>query len=317
MIPGCRNRFAPRLLLVFLCSCICFGQRVASAESWAETRTDMPKFENRLQTRHFVFKWTNRSSDPADNISDPAIIKKTAGYFEHAWNKYVALFGRTPYVPPGKSRIRVVFLHLDVYAYADPPGAPIQLNSSVWSKMPSIRQSTSAHELFHKLQYAFGYKTRWAPQKNMRWFIEGTAAWAEVYVWGRVTRSCKIEDMFKNTGLGLYDSQDMALPFWIYFVSGNCGRPKNNLMVRLFKNYERSGNPKMALTDTIRESYGPVDSFFDRFALERRENFWHGAALKECNHYTRILGPNGEDLVSKMEKYQHDEHEAAPGRPGK
>jgi hypothetical protein len=52
----------------------------------------------------------------------------------------------------------------------------------------------------------------------MLWFTGRTAAWAEVFVWGRVSRSCKIEDMFKDTSIDLYEAEDMALPFWIYFV---------------------------------------------------------------------------------------------------
>jgi len=99
-------------------------------------------------------RWTNASSHAADNVSDPEI--ETAGYFEAARDKLTGLFGRAPYLPPGGTKIGVIFHDIECYAYAEPPEGPIELNSAVWMKMPSIRQSTSAHELFHKLQYAYG-----------------------------------------------------------------------------------------------------------------------------------------------------------------
>jgi len=126
--------------------------------SQCHIEADCPSFENQLETEHFIFRWTNASSHAADNISDPEIARETAGYLEAAWDKLTGLFGWTPYVPPGGSKIGVIFHDLECYAYADPPEGHIELNSSVWMRMPSIRQSTSAHELFHKLQYACGYK---------------------------------------------------------------------------------------------------------------------------------------------------------------
>ena len=47
----------------------------------------MPFFENRLETDHFVLKWTNRSRHSEDNISDQQIIKDTGGYLETALGK--------------------------------------------------------------------------------------------------------------------------------------------------------------------------------------------------------------------------------------
>lgn len=254
-------------------------------------------------------RWTNTSPHAADNISDPEIVGQTAVYLEAAWDKLTGLFGRTPYLPPGSSKIGVIFHDLDCYAYADPPDGPIEFNSSVWMRVPSIRQSTSAHELFHKLQYAYGYKTLWGPpEKPILWFTEGTAAWAEVFVWGRVTRNCKIEDMFKDTSIDLFDAEDVALPFWIYFVSGNSGAPNDRLMVELFEKYEQEkGDMKKALFDVIQDAYGSADLFFHRFALARRNGFWREPVSRSCN-YTHILGPDGTDLVAEIRQYQRKRH---------
>ena len=229
---------------------------------------------NQLETEHFILKWTDSSPHPEDNINDPEIVRETAGYLETARDKLTGLFGREPYVPPGSRKIVVLFKDLDCYAYADPPEGPIELNASVWTRMPSVRQTTAAHELFHKFQYAYGYKTRWPPGQPVQWLTEGTAAWAEVFVWGRVSRDRKMEDMFKDTTLDLYDAEDMALPFWIYFVSGNRSTPKNHLMVEFFEKYEQTEKAKEALFDVIRKHYGSVDGFFSRFAKARKNGFW-------------------------------------------
>jgi hypothetical protein len=306
------NRLVPVFFLILPCACsslprsnaVCATSAVGSQ---CRIEVECPSFENQLETEHFILRWTNASSHAADNIGDADIVRETAGYLEAAWGKLTGLFGRTPYLPAGSSKMVVIFHDLDCYAYADPPEGPIEFNASVWIRMPSIRQSTSAHELLHKLQYAYGYKTRWVAREPKLWFTEGTAAWAEVFVWGRVSRSCKVVDMFKNTSIDLYEAEDMALPFWIYFVSGNSGAPKDQLMVKLFeKCEEQRGDLKDALFDVIRDAYGSVDSFFLRFALERRNGFWLEPASQSGN-YGRILGPDGKDLVTEIKNYQTED----------
>jgi hypothetical protein len=294
------SRLVPGFFLILLCACSLLPRD--------HIEVHYPLFENQLETEHFILRWTNASSHAADNVSDPEIVRETGEYFETAREKLTGLFGRAPYLPPGDTKMEVIFHDIECYAFADPPDGPIELNSSVWMKMPSIRQSTSAHELFHKLQYAYGYKTRWIPREPILWFTEGTAAWAEVFVWGRVSRSCKVEDMFKDTNIKLYEAEDMALPFWIYFVSGNSCAAQDQLMVNLFEKCEQEkGDVKKALFDVIREAYGSVDSFFLRFELERKNDFWQGAPSQSCN-YTRIMGPDGRDLVTEIKQYQHRKH---------
>jgi len=261
----------------------------------------MPVFENRMETDHFVLQWTNKSSDSNDNIGDRSIVEETADYLETAWAKYVSFFGRKPYTPPGIDKVHVVFRDIDCYGVADPPDEPIQFNAAAWVKNRGIRQPTSAHELFHKLQYAYGYKTKWHPQKPYMWFTEGTAAWSEVFVWGRVSRTCKVDEIFKDTKLDLHEADDMAMPFWIYFVGGNQDHSDNKLMVTLFEKCEKLGNERLALDEVILENYGPRDKFFAAFANQRKNNFWGNC----CDPYKCILGPEGNDLVSEVKSLQN------------
>ncbi len=67
------------LLLILITLAACSGSSVGfqSAVSGGNTvDSNMPVFEHRLDTDHFVLKWTNRSSHTADNISDPAVGRK-------------------------------------------------------------------------------------------------------------------------------------------------------------------------------------------------------------------------------------------------
>jgi hypothetical protein len=261
----------------------------------------MPFFENSLETDHFVLKWTNKSRHASDNISDPQIIKDTAGYLETAWEKYTTLFGRKPYTAPGRDKIDVVFRDIDCYGVADPPSGPIQFNAFAWVQNSGIRQPTSAHELFHRMQYAYGYKTKWHPREPYMWFTEGTAAWSEVFVWGRVSRTCKVDTIFRDCKLGLYDAEDMAMPFWIYFVQGNHEHPNHQLMVKLFEKFEQLGDEKQALREVLTEAYGSADGFLKSFAKDRRNGFWSDT----CDMpYRCILGPDGKDLVQEVRDMQ-------------
>jgi hypothetical protein len=261
----------------------------------------MPSFENHYETDHFVLKWTTKSWNSSDNIKDPQIIKDTAGYLEEAWTKYTELFGRKPYMAPGRDKMEVIFRNIDCYGVSDPPEGPIQFDSNAWVYNKGIRQPTSAHELFHKLQYSYGYKTKWMPHKPYQWFTEGTAAWAEVFVWGKVSRDCKVDTLFKDTKMDLYQSDTTALPFWIYFVQGNHENPNNHLMVEFFEKYEQLHDEKLALNEVIKETYGSVDGFFNEFAKNRRNGFWSDICSVP---YKCILGPEGKDLVDEVKTIQ-------------
>ncbi len=276
------------------------------ADVFAEGRTvdsPMPSFECRCETKHCVLRWTNSSRHAEDNISDPQIVKDTGTYLETAWAKYTELFGRQPYLAPGLTKMEIVFRDMDCYGVSDPPNGPIQFNSSDWVKNPGIRKPTSAHELFHKMQYAYGYRTKWKPREPYSWFTEGTAVWAEVFVWGMVSRNAKADTIFRDTRMDLYDADYAAMPFWIYCVKGNHPNANNKFMVKLFEKCElNGGDQNRALNETIKETYGgsPGD-FLNSFARDRRHGFWSDT----CDSpYGCILGPEGKDLVKEVRDLQ-------------
>lgn len=279
--------------------------RAQREEIEAEIEADLPIFEHNTETDHFILRWTESSPNATDNITDIAIITETGGFLEDAWNRYVANFGRSPYVPAGASKIEVVFYNIPgAHGVASPPDGPIQLNSDSWVNTPGLRQSVSAHELFHKLQYAFGFRTSWNPPNPYKWFSEGTASWAEVYVWQRVSGSYKITSMFTNPDLNLYDASYSALPFWLFFEARQKSNAADNPIRHFLETCEPTGDLTSALEQVIDEEwapnnvYGQLDSFYALFARERRIGAWKTGPTGGL--YPTILAPDGTAVVPNL-----------------
>lgn len=143
----------------------------------AEIDADMPTFNQNTETDHFILRWSDSSTTATDNITDASIITETADFLEEGWNRYNTSFGRTPYIPSGSTKIEVVFYDIPgAHGVASPPDGPLQLNSNSWVTTPGLRRSVSAHELFHKLEYAFGFRTSWTPASPYQWFSEGLSS---------------------------------------------------------------------------------------------------------------------------------------------
>ncbi len=259
---------------------------------------DLPAFDQVLETDHFILRWTNSASHAADNLADPAIVTETANHLEAAWTRYNTVFGRAPYPPAGSTKIEVNFWDISGYGVASPPDGPISFNAASWQSLPGIRQPTSAHELFHKLQYAFGYRTVWNPGSPYKWFSEGSASWAEVYMWQRVSGAYKVTDLFTNPDLNLYDASYSALPFWLFFDTRQRDSADDIPLVGYLQRYEMTGQEETALGEAIdadwpaNNVYGQLDTFFALFSRDRRLGSWKQTPTG-AQPYATILGPNG------------------------
>jgi hypothetical protein len=263
---------------------------------------DIPCFDEQQETDHFTLRWTRSSSHKPDNIADASIVAQTGEYLETAYERFESVFGRAPYAPAGRPRIDVNFWDISGLGTAAPPDGPISLNSAAWTAEPSIRQPASAHGLFHKLQYAYGFRTVWTPEHPYKWFSEGSASWAEVFIWQRVSRAYKINDLFINPDLNLYDAEYSALPFWIFFDARQRDAQTDTPLVDYLERYELSGNEEQALGQIIDAQWpesavhGQLDNFFALFSRERRLGAWRQTPSGE-NPYPTILGPDGAALA--------------------
>jgi hypothetical protein len=260
-----------------------------------------PSFENTYETDHFILKWTNSSTHVQDNIADSSIVESTGEYLETAWDRYDTVFGRTPHLPEGATKMEVIFLDIGAIGIASPPDGPIQFDSETWISDPGVRQPTSAHELFHKLQYSFGYRTKHTPSGDYQWFSEGTASWAEVFVWQRVSRAYKILDLFANPDLDLFNASYRALPYWIFFEARQKDSAYDNAMADLLNKYEAMDSTtsypeRIAYAEVIDEDwpennvYGQPDNFFALFSRDRRLGHWKLGPAGTL--YPTILGPD-------------------------
>lgn len=258
---------------------------------------ELPTFEPPLITEHFELKWTKQSTNPEDCICDENIVHETASYLEEAWSKYCLVFTRTPYIPPGRTKIQVIFRDLDSLGQAEPPDGPIQFNASSWQRMPGIRRPTSAHELFHKLQYAFGYRTSWMPEPGIEWFSEGTASFAEAWLWNAVSDSTKLSTLFNAPFRSFWYAGALSLPFWIYFHE-RLSNDNNNAVLQLLEAYAKCGNAKKAFQDVLLAAgsavgqNGQMMNLFSGFSEARlRESAWNT---------DRIIGPDGLSIQAKL-----------------
>ena len=263
--------------------------------------SDMPAFGHSKDTTHFTLHWTDNSTHADDNITDSSIIDDTGDYLETAWDKYNTVFGEQPYVPSGNTKIDVYFYDIGGYGATSPDGG-IDLDSKNWVDKPGIRKTTSAHELFHRLQYTYGYRTSWTPQSPYKWFSEGTASWSEVFVWGRVSGAYKIRDLFIDPDMNLYDASYRALPFWLFFDTRQRDTLDDIPLVTFLQKYQTLGDEKQAAEDTIDEDwpsnnvYGQLDHFFALFSRERRIGSWRQTPTGG-QPYAQILDPDDNDIV--------------------
>lgn len=263
---------------------------------------DLPTFENVHETAHFILRWTSTSAHAADNIGDAAVVTETAGYLEDAWTAYNTTFGRAPYVAPGATKIEVLFYDLSGAIGSTSPAGPINLDAELWMTDPGVRRPTSAHELFHRVQYAFGYRTLWpTPPAPVSWFSEGTASWAEVFKWQRVSRSYKVTDLFTTPDTNLQNAGYAACPFWVFFQVRQQDVAGDNALVAFLQKFEATGNQHQACAEAIDEDwpvnnvYGQIDTFFGLFARERRLGAWRTGPSGGL--YPTILGPDGAALA--------------------
>lgn len=266
----------------------------------ADMDADMPVFDQSMETTHFILRWTNSSSTPSDNIADSSIVSDTAGFLETAWTNYNTVFGRAPRLATGAAKIEVVFYDISGFG-ATTPNGPIELDAPNWVAQPGIRQPTSAHELFHRMQYAYGYRTTWTPSGTYQWFSEGSASWGEVFNWQRVSASNKVTGLFTNPDLNLYNASYQALPFWIFFQTRQQDAPGDNPMVSFLQKYEATGDAAAAAAEVIDEDwpannvYGQMDTFFALFARDKLLGHWR-VTPSGPSPYPTILGPDGATL---------------------
>lgn len=246
-------------------------------------------------------------SYPDSAILSDEIIFQLAADLEVVWNKYEAEFG-PEHLPelyemvPGYNLLQIDFLQLAKGAstangVTNSSWQYIALNPRRWNEIPGIRKPVSAHELFHRVQYRYGYSVN-PDYDSADWFVEGTAAMAEALVWNRTSANYKYTWLYEHpiADFNFSDAQHpwgkyapAAADFW-YFWDRHLGA-----MPALLKNYETNGDILASLDAVLYDRFGAAgvfNNFTDYLALWRRDKIVAAhAPIDVINELDQPVGP--------------------------
>ena len=238
-----------------------------------------------VETEHFILRWSQNSPNELDNIDDIELVKRTANALERAYSFLSTIAGREPFRPSSVAKIEVVFRHIaEGSGRADPPEGPLLFRASDWNHNPGMIEPTATHELFHKLQYSFGYRGLHLPSASDGWFFEGTASIPEVLLWNRVSVESKLRLAYEQSIVALGSLSYASLPFWL-FGCGQCA--DQGVAIRsMLETYERTGSTRFA-TESFVKSVSEashlseeIHDFFLEFSIARAlGNTWPSSVL--------------------------------------
>ncbi len=185
----------------------------------ADADASMPAFNKTYTTGHFKFYYTDNNPNAKHNAT-LANIQATATILNAAWNDYTANFRKpkhyikiTSVLPPKWDEmidVKCYDLGDSLYGVTNSHWNHIELNTNKVINNASRRKTTPVHELFHRVEYSYGYVTGTA---NMKWAVEATASWSQKY------RAPEVGDWMGRINSGL-QNPDGALTGRSYDVCG-------------------------------------------------------------------------------------------------
>jgi len=205
-----------------------------------------PALPRTYSSTNFLIKYTDNDPDPKNNVT-LSQVKATAALLEKYYAKYVTSFT----APKASLPLKVAIYYIDPKTWGQTASSwnRIELNSEAVRNYCG-RRWVSAHELFHRVQYSYGYVSG---LPRMDWAVEGSASWAEKF-------ACKSEDIWHY----LYDMSDGlnqpdkdlfksrkydACHLWVYLEE----QARTYLAVKDFwVNYQGNKNPSSALASVIK-----------------------------------------------------------------
>ena len=245
-----------------------------------------------IETEHFIHKFYENPSPAQLATEDDTITASTVQYManqlEITYDYYVNKFGKTPYVVAGDDKIEVLYTGAfgpGGNGVTSPSYSCIFLNAQEM-RDPAVymkQLAVPAHELFHRMQYAFGYGTI-PGHESGQWFSEGTASWAEIDSWNTVSFIAKLVLSYLDPDVPLTGLSYGAASFWKSFTN------RGGDMKLFLENYEASGELLPALDDAAQQAI-PGSIYGD---LVGQVKLWHRDMLT-YHHYvlSNVLLPNG------------------------
>ena len=208
-----------------------------------EALADLP---DSVESTYFHVSYTTTGGSAVTK----AVAQSTAADLDSHYLLYKGLFGKAPYqtsTTHGKQNVEIHDINGDGYVTRS---GPINLDNASMNNSHN-RPWTTAHELFHCVEFAFGLDT--AGHDGADWFVEAAANWAATFAlngvvdgfWGDFT-SYQTTSIFAES----YE----AFPLWVYlngFLSQSVTHQSNIWDVKTFLETYESGGDSMAALQTI------------------------------------------------------------------
>jgi hypothetical protein len=221
-----------------------------------------PALPKTYTSGHFKISYTDNDIDPDNNVTLDA-VKSLAKNLNSYWKTYSAKF-KTPqnYLDGTTQMVDIkVYYMPNAYGSTNSSWNYINLDSKDCVNDVCNRKTTPAHELWHRVEYAYGFVSG---TLNMGWIVEGTADWSQAYT-NRNTR-----DYMKDMSTGLA-TPDLALiggrnydacHLWIYLEH----RVTYAGIRDVWATYETNGKDAKAALDTVVTARLGIG--FDKFIQE-------------------------------------------------
>ncbi len=255
-----------------------------------------PALEREKTIGHFRFHWTEVSGNANDNTNE-ANVDATAAELNNCWNRYVADFREPKADLIGGVRL----IEVDVFDNPSLHGSTSSFSNRIFLNSRTVvndncrRRTTSAHELFHRVEYSYGYVTGTAGQTWWVGWVEALGSWPQEYYAPDVDDYInRVNSGLMNPGRTLLTRSYDACHYWKYLGEQLSKRSaavatEEQAILEVLEEYATNGLDAKAASGTITQNR--ISRPFDRFFQD-----WTKA------NYLK-------DLISPGIRYDYDEDE--------
>ena len=204
--------------------------------------------DEHVTTEHFRCNYTLAHGE--HRISTDR-VRVVANQLERAYRHYTDAFGRHPYFARDKHGAVARYIEVDFWSLpatkhpdnppkgSTSPNGPIKLNTRFLRDNPTWLWTTAVHELFHRLQFAFGWRAAGQTQPYA-WFSESSASWASLWETREFVKTPQnIEYLFKDPAINtLLNARYFAVPVWVFLEMLHSAEPSVEYIRKFLDNYE-------------------------------------------------------------------------------
>jgi hypothetical protein len=217
----------------------------------------LPILPKKYTSGHFTIYYTSTDPDPRNNISDMD-ISAAAGTLNFLWDRWTAFGLKAPksYLAGNNTEMIDVYVwYLGGTKWGETQSDWDSINfNSVIMKNECKRRFVSAHELFHRVQFSYGYES--VAASDLVWLTEGSALSVNAGL-GTVGEAKRwlvhANDGLKHPERALSERGADASHFWVYL--NFFGSPGHYPLTEVWAAYEQNGkNAKNAISTVVKAS---------------------------------------------------------------